>query len=455
MSYGLIKEDTLTDIANAIRDKANTSSVYYPSEMADAISDISTGRTSLPEISDGVMFIDYDGIILYTYTWDEVAELTELPDLPELTINDYGITIPMDNEGWQYTLEQLQEIGSGLIKVGCTYTPSDGKTHMVCYFGEQADAILYLETSVESSAVIIDWGDGTTTETTGTSATEYTHEYGNASSGYYDITITANNGVAYFYGKSSRNAIGYYTSTSVSEYYENAWRSGVLRGLYISAESITDIGSYAFRNCFSLANVTMPKGLLSIGSYAFYYCYSLAGVVIPENITSINSDTFYACYSLTNIVLSENITSIGSYAFGYCGSITSVVIPESVTSIGTYAFSFCYSLTNIIISASTISIAGYAFGTSGVVRLDGLYTDSVSTVFYRCYRLIYLTNVKYIGYSINLSYSPLDYDSVINCFNVLDESVEGTITLSETSYGLLSDDDIAIATDKGWTVAYS
>ena len=390
MSYGLVKESTLTGIADAIRAKNGSTTTYKPSEMAAAIAALTGSGTSTEaaaSVSEGVEFVDHDGTVLYSYTWDEAAALTDLPDLPTWTVTTVGgYTIPMTCQGWQYTLARLQEIGEGYVRVGCTYTPTDGKTHMICWLGEQGNITLWLQTSTADAAVTIDWGDGTTTDTTATTYTTYSHDYGNTAEGYYDVTITAGNGVAYFYGNSYYGALRQAVSTS-STYAAYRWRRGTLCELYISEQSVT-----------------------SIGSSAFYYCYSLTSVTIPEGVTSI-----------------------GSYAFQYCYSLTSVTIPEGVTSIGSYAFQY-----------------------SGLVRLDGLYiadTDTATAIFTYCYRLIYLTNVYYVGASISFAQSPLDYDSTINLFNGLSSTSTGTVTLSSDTYGLLDDDDIAIATDKGWTVA--
>ena len=367
MSYGLVKESTLTGIADAIRAKNGSTTAYKPSEMAAAIAALtgsSTSTEAAASVSEGVEFVDHDGTVLYSYTWDEVAALTDLPDLPTWTVETVGgYTIPMTCQGWQYTLARLQEIGEGYVRVGCTYTPTDGKTHMICRLGEQGNITLWLQTSTASAAVTIDWGDGTTTDTTATTYTTYSHDYGNTAEGYYDVTISTGNGVAYFHGSSTYGALRQATSTS-SSYYAYRWRRGTLCELYISEQSVT---------------------------------------------------------------------SIGSYAFAYCTSLTSVVIPEGVTSIGSYAFQY-----------------------SGLVRLDGLYiadTDTATAIFTYCYRLIYLTNVYYVGASISFAQSPLDYDSAINLFNGLSSTSTGTVTLSSDTYSLLDDDDIAIATDKGWTVA--
>lgn len=38
---------------------------------------------------------------------------------------------------------------------------------------------------------------------------------------------------------------------------------------------MTSIGDYVFRNCTSLASITLPPALTTIGNYAFANCYNL------------------------------------------------------------------------------------------------------------------------------------------------------------------------------------
>ena len=112
-------------------------------------------------------------------------------------------------------------------------------------------------------------------------------------------------------------------------------------------DSVTTIGSYAFRGCSSLTSVTIGSGVNTIGDGAFYYCSSLTSITISDSVTTIGYGAFYGCSSLTSITIPEGVTSIGSYAFEYCSSLTSITIPNSVTSIGEYAFDGCSSLINI------------------------------------------------------------------------------------------------------------
>ncbi|MCC8091352.1 MAG: leucine-rich repeat protein, partial [Oscillospiraceae bacterium] len=64
---------------------------------------------------------------------------------------------------------------------------------------------------------------------------------------------------------------------------------------------VTSIGSWAFGNCTSLTNVTIPNSVTSIEGYTFYGCSSLTSVTIPDSITFIGISAFARCSSLTDV----------------------------------------------------------------------------------------------------------------------------------------------------------
>lgn len=123
---------------------------------------------------------------------------------------------------------------------------------------------------------------------------------------------------------------------------------------------VTDIGDFAFDNCWSLTSVIIPESVTSIGKHALYGCRSLTSAILPVGVTTIGDYAFYNCGSLTDITLPECVTSIGAYAFRGC-NLTSVTIPERVTTIGDSAFAGCRSLTSITIPESVTSIGNFAF----------------------------------------------------------------------------------------------
>ena len=161
--------------------------------------------------------------------------------------------------------------------------------------------------------------------------------------------------------------------------------------LYLNNEEITDlvipnsvtsIGSNAFRGCSGLTSITIPNSVTSIGRYAFDGCSGLTSISIPNSVTSIEYFAFDGCNSLpvidniryadTYLVeaidktlstynIKEGTKWIGYCAFSGCSGLTSVTIPNSVTSIEDRTFSGCKGLTNIAIPNSVTSIGDEAF----------------------------------------------------------------------------------------------
>ncbi len=155
-------------------------------------------------------------------------------------------------------------------------------------------------------------------------------------------------------------------------------------------DSVTSIGDSAFFDCGSLTRITIPESVTNIGESAFSWCSSLTSITIPDGVTSINFGTFSGCSNLTSITIPDGVTSIGGSAFSRCSSLTSIIIPDGVTSIGNYAFYRCSSLTSITIPDGVTSIDTYAFeGCSSLTSIT--IPDSVTSIgdriFYGCSNL--------------------------------------------------------------------
>jgi len=136
--------------------------------------------------------------------------------------------------------------------------------------------------------------------------------------------------------------------------------AGIGGAISISA-GVTSIGEQAFAGCSNITGVTLPASATAIGYGAFQGCSSLGSIHIPEGVTSIENSAFENCSSLTNITLPSSLTTIGRYVFYYCTSLADIAIPASITSIEEYAFYNCSALVNITIPASVTDISNYAF----------------------------------------------------------------------------------------------
>lgn len=101
--------------------------------------------------------------------------------------------------------------------------------------------------------------------------------------------------------------------------------------------NITSIGEAAFNGC-DITSIVLPNSITQIGTIAFKSCHSLSSVTLPASLTTIPNSAFMFCLSLTSIDLPSTLETIENFAFAAC-ALTSITLPESITSIGLEAFS--------------------------------------------------------------------------------------------------------------------
>ena len=120
----------------------------------------------------------------------------------------------------------------------------------------------------------------------------------------------------------------------------------------------------------------------TISNWAFFQCRTLTQITIPSSVTNIESDAFYRCSKLKEInVESGNTTycSEDGVLFNKDKNIliqypngkenTSYTIPNNVTNIGEFAFSFCNTLKEINVEN----------GNTAYCSEDGYYSIKIKT----------------------------------------------------------------------------
>ena len=132
-----------------------------------------------------------------------------------------------------------------------------------------------------------------------------------------------------------------------------SYPQGKLGESYIIPNSVTSIGSSAFKHCTHLTNITIPNSVTSIGGGAFSNCTQMTNITISNSATSIGGYAFEKCINLTNITIPNSVTSIGDLAFWGCSKLRSITIPKYITSIGFGAFYGCSILASIYSYAIT------------------------------------------------------------------------------------------------------
>lgn len=84
------------------------------------------------------------------------------------------------------------------------------------------------------------------------------------------------------------------------------------KGAYTIPASVTEIGSYAFTDCFDLINLDLPSNVQKIDIGAFMGCSDLYGITIPQSVTDIEDYAFEDCLHL--IVYGSKNTVAQTYA---------------------------------------------------------------------------------------------------------------------------------------------
>ena len=126
-------------------------------------------------------------------------------------------------------------------------------------------------------------------------------------------------------------------------------------------DSVTGIGSDAFKGCTELTGITIPNSVTSIGNDAFSGCTGLTGITIPDSVTSIGSYAFYNCTALKSVKLGSSVEKLDGSVFRDCKSLESITIPNSVTSIHNIVFSGCTALKSVKLGSGVTSIDSMTF----------------------------------------------------------------------------------------------
>ena len=134
------------------------------------------------------------------------------------------------------------------------------------------------------------------------------------------------------------------------------------------------IGGFAFYQCNSLQEITLPKNLKHVGSFAFNYCSQLKDIILPSEVETISYYAFNNCGNLESIQFPPSLKSIESCAFRGCSKLSSINLP-GLTSISNSTFDGCSNLTEVKLPSTLERIGDNAF--SSCDNLNKVYTYTV------------------------------------------------------------------------------
>ena len=125
-------------------------------------------------------------------------------------------------------------------------------------------------------------------------------------------------------------------------------------------DSITSIGTGAFRNCTRLTSVIFPAKIQTLGDNTFRNCTGITSAIFNVNspLAVISSQAFFGCTSLSQLVLPNRLTTIKAEAFDYCLALETINLPAAVTTLGDNVFSLCANLSSVTIPATQMLSMG-------------------------------------------------------------------------------------------------
>jgi hypothetical protein len=266
-----------------------------------------------------------------------------------------------------------------------------------------------------SQDLLIDWGDGTTSTISTTTATTTQHTYaigggtpcsrgyttykiriyGSAAgvtitdSRFVTLTSAVNGSIPYqlysfgvleaYYGDGIDIAsMAYYFGGSLTLNANSLGNFPMLEYCKLPASMPnTTLFNNAFDYCSSLARVVMPTSAPSLTNFtqAFRGCSNLETLTFPSDATGITTltSTFNICARLTTVVFPSSMNSCADMnaTFLACPVLNTVSLP-SMNSCTNYvnAFSSCYALTNFKMTSWTSSATAIA--------VSGMFSTCVS-----------------------------------------------------------------------------
>lgn len=505
-------------IANAIRQKLNVTTKYRPADMPSAILDIRGGENvepitfnqngtyRLPQntiydpitvnvyqeveneeltatangeyypssgkmfskvtvnvqgVNDSdVLFIDYDGTILYSYTAQAFLNLTEMPA--------QGTRLGLIADGWNWELEAAKtyvQNNGGLI-IGQNYITNNNETRFYINIRNPDGAVVEIRFSQsENLGVSIGWGEMDSGEPAFDNYDVIaSHRYNTP--GQYVITLLPRDSCTVTFS-SYQDEDGNYPSVISKnvELYKIEFGKNVYLGDQAFAAHyhleivsmpayINYISNGVFSSCYQLKAFVVPLGLytepgkdepgkdeeydgestepgkdeseyymgISLGNQVFFNCHKLAIVSISQAVNYLGNSTFGGT-STKRLYFPSDLTYVGSYVFSHCHVLEQIYFGGINVYIGRETFGDCYSLNAFIFPSETTQINtelfNYCSSLRTVIFPDGLLSIE-PRAFYECSSLL--------SVDIPEGTTTIGYEAFKNCTELESVIIPSTVT---------------------------
>lgn len=111
--------------------------------------------------------------------------------------------------------------------------------------------------------------------------------------------------------------------------------------------SLRSLGQGAFQGCTALERIALPDGLRTVARSLFAGCTALREVKLPMAAERLESAAFEGCTALLELMLPEGLAELGAKVFRGCAALRRVVLPRSLKQLDLFAnvFENCPALT--------------------------------------------------------------------------------------------------------------
>lgn len=258
-----------------------------------------------------------------------------------------------------------------------------------------------------------------------------------------------------------------------------------------SDSQLSGVTDYSFSGCtnlqkidFSNANKSTVSTRFTLNNYAFQGCTNLTDIIFNDNtwiFFNYGTAAFQNCKSLTDNIVNEflkipirglnNVSLTAGNLFDGCTGLINIIIPEGYTIISaSRLFGNCTSLETISFPSTLITFnsSNLFAGCSKLksITFKGVLTSGtyISAANANCpfYGLTALEEVILPeGWNLSICISTgatnftniLTHDGMVMMFNNLATVETATLILGATNLSRLTEEEKAIATNKGWTLA--
>ena len=368
------KGDTISSISTTSTKTLKTSGKYCEADIV--IENTQDGGEST-ERSKPVIFWDYEGTELFSYTYAEALALTELPTYPERT----GFTFQEWNCKDLTTFKQyvnLCQTCDGPLDVGAIVIASDGKTRIKMVLDHQPfnnKMRFNFSQSVRSGVkVIIDGTEYTDSSHTGATAfVEHTFDFTNKTFPYeFEIVIEVVDGYYQWFGPftNARDYRNYVTEIIIGQNFDYAGSQYSLSSFtnmekinipQTRTESLTLSQSDFFSYNTNLKHLNIPCNLNFTGTNIFRF-NNIIKHISYLHLTDISQGMFSSSGLIS--VSFPLATTMGTGVFQYCNDLKDVALPSLITG-NSNGFSSCQSL-------EKIKLPNLTTGTSNLFNGDRL-----------------------------------------------------------------------------------